>query len=103
MKQSLFKFLGIMVGLLAIVYLFPRFLVAQFGEGSPWTSYFYLYGFGLIFFLIGIVIVLKSGACQLGRGRDSFWLKLLLCGYTGLAFMHAIWIQLALSLPFLGE
>lgn len=97
------KFLLVTSMCLIIAYFFPRFLTHHFGEGSPWTSYFYLYGFGLIFFGIGIWVALHSGACQPGRGRDSFWLKFLILGYIGLASLHGIWIQVALSIPFLGE
>ena len=102
MKQTV-KILTVAAVLLATAYFFPRFLANYFGQGNPWTSYFYLYGFGLIFFGMGVYIALKSGACQLGRGRDSFWLKFLICGYVGLASFHAFWIRVALSVPFLGE
>ena len=101
--KSTARFLIVLTVGLAIVYFFPRFLAGYLGKANPWTSYFYLYGFGLIFFSIGIWIALKSGACQLGRGQDSFWLKFLLCGYMILASLHGAWIKLALSIPFLGE
>ena len=95
--------IGVLTMLLAFTYFFPRFLASYFGQENPWASYLYLYGFGLIFFGIGIYIILKSGSCQLGRGRDSFWFKFLIFGYIVLASLHGIWIQLALSIPFLGE
>ena len=101
--KAMVKFLIVGTLCVALAYFFPRFLVSCLGEANPWTSYFYLYGFGVVFFGVGIYIALKSGACQLGRGRDSFWFKFLICGYLGFASLHATWIQLALSFPFLGE
>ena len=87
---------------LAFIFLYPRLLIHQFGEANPWTSYLYQYGFGLVFFLIGIWLILKQGACQLGRGRDSFWFGVLIAGFLFFAIGHAVWIVLALKVPYLG-
>ena len=86
-----------------LIYFYPRFLIEQLGESNPWTSYLYLYGFGGYFFAIGILLILKTGACKPGRGRDSKWLTILLSGFVALATIHASWIYLALSIPFKGE
>ena len=88
--------------LLAFIFIYPRIIIAWLGEASPWTSYLYQYGFGLVFFLIGIYIILRSGACQPGRGRDSFWLKILFAGFVFFASVHALWIVAALNMPYLG-
>ena len=101
--KATLKFVFSVAALLCIIYSYPRFLVHMFGEASPWTSYFYLYGFGFIFFIIGVWIALKSGSCRPKRGRDGFWLKFTFFGYVWLASMHAAWIWLALSVPFRGE
>jgi hypothetical protein len=93
---------GITVVLLAFIYTYPRLIIAWLGEGSPWTSYLYLYGFGLVFFLMGIYIILRSGACRLGRGRDSFWFGVLFAGFVFFAAMHAAWIVAAQKIPYLG-
>ncbi len=87
---------------LAFFFGFPRLLIRQLGMDSPWVSYFYLYGNGLIVFLVGILIILRSGACRLGRGRDTFWFLVLLAGYVFFAALHAVWTLAALHIPFRG-
>ena len=88
--------------ILAFIYFFPRLLIAKWGEADPWTSYFYLYGLGLIFFLIGIWVILSQRACQFGRGRDSFWFAVLLVGFLFFVVVHAVWIVAAQRIPYLG-
>ncbi len=83
-------------------FVFPRAIVRAFGMESPWPSYFYLYGNGLIVFLIGVLIILRYRACQLGRGRDTFWFIVLFVGYLFFASLHAIWIWAALHYPVKG-
>lgn len=90
---------GLIIFTLVFVYFYPHFLISQFGEASPWTSYFYLYGFGGYFFMIGLLLILKTGACKLGRGRDSKWFTILCSGFLLLVCMHAVWIYLAISIP----
>lgn len=95
---------GVLAGLasLTFFFVFPRAVVRWLGESSPWTSYLYLYGNGLVVFLIGIGVILRSGACRLGRGRDTSWFVVLLLGYVFFAAMHAAWILAALYLPVKG-
>lgn len=88
--------------LLAFIFIFPRIIISLLGEASPWTSYLYQYGFGLVFFLIGIYIIFKSGSCKLGRGHDTFWFGVLIAGFIFFAGGHAIWILAALRVPFAG-
>lgn len=97
------KPLVIIAALLAVVFTYPRLIVSWLGEDNPWTSYLYLYGLGLIVFVIGITLILRTGACQLGRGRDSGWFKVLIGGYIFFATLHAVWIIAAQQIPFLGE
>ena len=85
--------------LLGIVFAFPRLLSTWLGNDNPWTSYLYMYGFGLVFFSLGILLILKTGACKPGRGRDRFWLGVLLGGFVFFATLHAVWILAALYLP----
>lgn len=92
----------VIVALLAMVYIYPRFLVSRLGEASPWTSYLYQYGFGLVVFLIGIILILRSGACRFGRGHDTFWFGVLIVGFLVFSIGHAVWIWAALSMPYLG-
>lgn len=88
--------------ILAFVFFVPRIIVAQLGDSSPWTSYLYQYGMGLVTFLVGIGIILKTGACVPGRGRDRFWLIILFAGFVFFAVLHALWIVLALTIPYRG-
>ncbi len=88
--------------ILAIAYFFPRFLVNTLGMENPWTSFFYLYGFGAIYSGLGVLLVLKTGACRLDRPRDRFWMKMVIGGFFYFAALHAVWIYLAVSIPYLG-
>lgn len=92
----------IIAGLLAFVFFFPRVIIRLWGAGNPWTSYFYQYGLGLVFFLIGLWVILSSGACVPGRGRDTFWLGILIAGFIFLAVVHALWIWISLVVPYRG-
>jgi hypothetical protein len=87
---------------LAFIFIFPRLIVAWLGEASPWTCYLYQYGLGLVTFVIGIVLIRKTGACQMGRGRDTYWFKWLIAGFLIFAITHAVWIVLATEMPVKG-
>jgi membrane protease YdiL (CAAX protease family) len=99
-NKGLIPILSILV--LAFVFVFPRILIAGLGAENPWTSYLYQYGFGLIVFTIGIVLILKTGSCVLGRGNDAHWFRWLIGGFIFFAVLHAVWIILALSIPVKG-
>ena len=99
-KLALFPIVLLVVAV--ITYAYPRLLMQIFEENSPWISYFYLYGNGLIFFCIGLWVILSSGACQLGRGRDSFWFGVLVFGFVFFATLHGVWVLLAIHMPHLG-
>lgn len=86
----------------AFSFFFPRFLINTLGPANPWTNYFYLYGFGIIYTGSGLLLALKTGACNLTRQRDRFWFKITVGGFFYFAAIHAVWIYLALSIPYLG-
>lgn len=92
----------IAVAIIAFSYVYPRLLIEYLGESNPWTSYLYMYGLGLVCFLTGLLLILKTKACQLGRGHDTFWFKVLVFGYVFFATLHGTWIYLAISLPVKG-
>ena len=100
--RNLLIALAVFAGVLAFVFAYPRLLVILLGESSPWTSYLYQYGFGLVFFLSGILLILKTGACKFGRGHDNFWFGVLIAGFLVFAVGHAVWIWAALNMPYLG-
>lgn len=93
----------IAVAFIANAYILPRALVNSWGKADPWTSYFYMYGLGGAFFLVGIFVIIKTGSFTPKRGRDSFWFQVLIWGFVVFASVHAIWIYLALNLPYKGE
>lgn len=100
-RSSLFIVLFI-IALLVFVFVFPRILISQLGSGNPWTSYLYQYGFGAIVFLIGINLIIRSGACQLSRVRDKYWFKWIIFGFFVFAITHLVWILLAIHIPVKG-
>ena len=87
---------------LVFIYFYPRIIISNLGESNPWTSYLYLYGFGGYFFMLGLLLITKTGSCKFGRGQDSKWFAILCSGFLFLMTMHAVWIYLALSIPFKG-
>lgn len=96
------KFWGFVTGLMAIIYIYPRIIVGLFGEDDPWTSYFYMYGYGLITFALGMLIVMKSGALKPGRGNETLWFRFLLGGFVFFSTLHGLWIIMSLHIPFRG-
>ena len=89
--------------LLVFMYAYPRVLIAWLGIDSPWTNYLYHYGFGVIFFGVGVTLVLRERSCQPARPRDALWLRVLVGGLIGYLVVHAAWILLALRMPFFGD
>lgn len=86
----------------AFIFFYPRFLIDTLGKDNPWTSFLYQYTFGLVFFGLGILLILKTKACVPGRGRDSLWLKFLIGGFLFFFTLHATWVYLALHIPYKG-
>ncbi len=87
---------------LVFAFFFPRLLANSLGPDNPWTSYLYLYGFGFFYTGSGLLLVTKTGACNFNRQRDLFWFKIVVGGFFYFAALHAIWIYLGLSIPYLG-
>ena len=81
-------------------YWYPRFLVAHLGEDSPWTSYFYTYGMGFVFFLLSLIwIFTRKKADPIRRRQDMSWLIVISCGFFFMFSLHALWIFLAVHFP----
>ena len=103
MKKENKVLIGILVPVvLAFIYIYPRVLIGFLGKDNPWTSYLYQYTFGLLFFSLGILLVLRTKACIPGRGRDSLWLKILIGGFVFFAGLHGIWVAMSLYWPVKG-
>ncbi len=103
MQKSNKIIIGVLIPVLAaFIFYYPRFLIDVLGKANPWTSYLYQYTFGLIFFSLGILLILRTGACQPGRGRDSLWLGILIGGFVFFASFHGIWVFMSLYWPAKG-
>ncbi|MEO0336974.1 MAG: hypothetical protein AAF202_11295, partial [Pseudomonadota bacterium] len=75
-KPFSLKFWGLVTGIIATCYFYPRILVGLLGKENPWTSYLYMYGFGLITFSVGMLVILQSGALKPSRGNERMWMNL---------------------------
>ncbi|MCB0390779.1 MAG: hypothetical protein KDD58_05800 [Bdellovibrionales bacterium] len=103
MKKENKILIAILIPILAIfIFVYPRILIDWLGKANPWTSYLYQYTFGLVFFGIGILLVLRTKACIPGRGRDSLWLKILIAGFIFFASFHGLWVYMSLTWPVKG-
>ena len=63
---------------------------------NTWLPYVYLYGVGGLFFLIGLIIIRKSGAIDLKKKHHRYWYKVIIGGFIYFAVLHAILIIAAL-------
>ena len=66
------------------------------GIPDYWWPYIYLYGVGLIIFVIGLVIILRSGSCKLSRRHDRFWFGVLIFGFVWYSGIHLLWYLAAI-------
>ncbi|HSW56022.1 MAG TPA: hypothetical protein VLH59_13115 [Ignavibacteriaceae bacterium] len=63
---------------------------------NSWLPFIYLYGVGGIFFLIGMIIIKKSGALDTTKKSHRRWFKILLFGFIYFTLIHGILIIAAL-------
>lgn len=61
-----------------------------------WWPLLYQYGVGGLIFVIGLVIILRSGACRLERVQDRRWFAVLLGGFAWYLAIHVSWYLAAL-------
>ena len=66
------------------------------GIPDYWWPYIYLYGVGLVIFVTGLTIILRSKACNLARKRDRFWFGVLIFGFVWYAGIHLVWYLAAI-------
>ena len=55
-----------------------------------WLPFIYLYGVGSIFFVLGMIIIKKSGAVNLQIRSERRWYKVLVFGLAYFIFIHFI-------------
>ena len=63
---------------------------------NSWLPFIYLYGFGGLFFVIGIVITLKAGSFDLKKKKHRYWFKVLIFGFFWFMAIHVLLIIAAL-------
>ena len=64
---------------------------------QTWLPFFYLYGVGGIAFLLGTFLIYKTGALRVSYGTHKKWIWVLFYGYFFYAFIHALFIYLAIG------
>ncbi|MBN1300799.1 MAG: hypothetical protein JW995_06250 [Melioribacteraceae bacterium] len=63
---------------------------------DSWLPFFYLYGIGGLFFVLGLVIIRRSGAIDMKKRKHRFWFRVLIGGFIYFALIHALGIIAAL-------
>lgn len=63
-----------------------------------WLPYIYLYGVGGLLFLVGVVVVVKSGSLDLKKSNHRMWFTVLFFGMVWFMVMHALWNLAAMEI-----
>ena len=99
-QKFVFSFL---LGLLALsAFFFPRWLVSTFGESHFLSSYLYIYGQGLPFFIIGVYMLIKSQALNIKLHEEKKWLAYFILVLMWNMLAHGLWIWTAVQIPSLA-
>ncbi len=101
-KISRISTAAIIIAILLFTFFYPRIIISMFGEHNQWTSYFYQYGFGLVTFIIGTLVVMPRHSFSKWKGREFLYWKILLAGLIFFAVAQALWILFALNTPYKG-
>lgn len=64
---------------------------------QTWLPYIYLYGVGGLFFLLGMIIIRKSGAIDLKKKKHRYWNRVLIFGFFWFMTIHGILTIAALN------
>ena len=64
---------------------------------QTWLTFFYLYGVGGVAFLLGTYLIYKTGALRISYETHKKWIWVLFYGYFFYAFIHALFIYLAIG------
>lgn len=73
------------------------------GLPDHWLTYLYQFGVGGLFFVAGLFVILKTGACDLKIRADRVWFTALVLGFVGLATVYALWILVSVNTPTLAS
>ncbi len=73
------------------------------GIPEHWLNYFYQFGIGGLFFVAGLMLIVKTGACNLKVKADRTWFTALILGFVFLASLYAVWIYVSVATPSVAE
>jgi len=59
--------------------------------------------FGGLFFVGGLVLIIRTGACNLRVRADRIWFVALIGGFVFLASLYAVWIYASVNTPSMAE
>lgn len=89
-------------GVILAVWGIPRLLVMWLGIDGHWTPLLYQYAMGGIVFVIGLLVIRTSGACDFARPGDRRWFGVLIFGFFWYLGLHSLFTWLAAAVPFKG-
>ena len=100
MQKIIFCFVFCFLALSA--FFFPRWLVAKLGEAHFLSSYLYIYGQGLPFFILGVYALIKSKALNIKLPQERRWLTVFVLVLVWNMLAHGLWIWTAVRIPSLA-
>ena len=83
-------------------FFFPRWLFSNFGEAHFISSYLYIYGSGVPFFILGFWLLIRSKALNLKVTGEKKWFLFFILGLFWNVLMHGFWVFMAVQFPFKG-
>ena len=99
-QKIIFGFVFLFLALSA--FFFPRWLVANLGEAHFLSSYLYIYGQGLPFFILGVYALIKSKALNIKLPEEKKWLTVFILVLVWNMLAHGLWILTAVQIPSLA-
>ena len=94
-----FLILTVISFVVSFSYFYPRFLVSQLGENSPWISYLYTYGMGFIVFAGSLIFIFTRKIDSERRKEEFYWMIAIVSGFLFMFFCHGLWIYSAIHFP----
>lgn len=80
---------------LSIIYALPRLLSLYLTHENPWSSYIYMYTLGGLFFLTGLIVVIKTNSLNLNLKSDRIWLSNMILGFVFFISLHGAWVYIS--------
>lgn len=79
---------------------FPRGLVLFLGKEHFLSSYLYIYGSGIPFFILGIWLLIYSKAIKLEVPGEKKWILGFVFSFIWICFIHGLLILATVKIPF---